>query len=119
MHRRRDAVGGEDDRLALRNLGLLVHEHGPARFEVTDDVQVVDDLLPHVDRRPVQIERPLDRLDGALDACAVAARRRQEDLPHHAASVALNQCQTSCPVSDTSRETEKPAARGVVAAGSP
>ena len=75
VHRRRDAVGREDDRRALRHLGLLVHEHGAAGLEIAYDMQVVDDLLAHVDRRPVQIERPLDGLDGALDACAVAARR--------------------------------------------
>ena len=46
-------------------------------------MQVVDDLLAHVDRRPVELERLLDRLDGALDAGAVAARRREEDLLDH------------------------------------
>ena len=56
VHRRRDAVRREDDRLALGHLGLLVDEHGAARLEVADDVQVVDDLLAHVDGRPVQVE---------------------------------------------------------------
>ena len=44
-----------------------------------DDVLVVDDLLAHVDRRAVQVERVLDRLHGAIDARAVAARRREQD----------------------------------------
>ncbi len=76
-------MGGEHDRRALRHLGLLVDEDGAARLEVADDVEVVDDLLADVHRRPVQVERLLDRLDGALDAGAVAARRGEEDLAHH------------------------------------
>jgi hypothetical protein len=36
-------------------------------------VEIVDDLLAHVDRRSVVVERQLDRLDGALHAGAVAA----------------------------------------------
>jgi hypothetical protein len=73
-------VGGEHDRRALRHLGLLVDEDGAARLEVADDVEVVDDLLADVDRRPVEVERLLDRLDRALDAGAVAAGSRQEHL---------------------------------------
>ena len=58
VHRRRDAVRGEDDRLALRHLGLLVDEDRAARLEVADDVQVVDDLLAHVDRRRRRARAP-------------------------------------------------------------
>ena len=65
---------GEDHGLALGDLGLLVDEHGAARFEIADDVQVMDDLLAHIDGRPVEIERLLHGLDGAFDAGAVAAR---------------------------------------------
>ena len=68
MHRRRDAVRREDDRLALRHLVLVVDEDRAARLEVAHDVEVVDDLLAHVDGRPVQLERALDRLDRPLDA---------------------------------------------------
>ena len=76
---RRDAVGGEDDHLALGHLGLLVDEDRAALLELLDHVLVVDDLLAHVDRRAVQVERVLDRLHGAIDARAVAARRREQD----------------------------------------
>ena len=86
VHRRRDAVRGEDDGRALRHLGLLVDEHRAARLEVADDVEVVDDLLADVDGRPVEVERLLDRLDRALDAGAVAAGRREEDLLDHGGS---------------------------------
>ena len=94
---------GEDDRLPLGDLGLLIDEHGSARLEIADDVQVVDDLLADVDGRPVQVERLLDGLDGALDPGAIATGRREQDLPHHGASVPLE-------------KKERPAARGVVAA---
>ena len=77
VNRRCDAVGGEHDGRALRNLGLLVDEDGAACLEVADDVEVVDDLLADVDRRPVEVERLLDRVDRALDPGAVAARGRR------------------------------------------
>ena len=76
---RRDAVGGEDDQLALGDLGLLLDEDRAALGELLDHVLVVDDLLAHVDGRPVHVERLLDRLHGAVDARAVAARRREQD----------------------------------------
>ena len=46
------------------------------------DVLVVDDLLAHVDGRPVQLERALDGLDGTVDAGAVAARGGEQELLH-------------------------------------
>ena len=52
---------------------LVLDEDGAASLEVADDVQVVHDLLADVDRRAVEAERLLDRLDRALDAGAVAA----------------------------------------------
>jgi hypothetical protein len=39
----------------------------------------VHDLLADVDRRAVLLERLLDGLDGPVDACAVPARRGQQD----------------------------------------
>ena len=68
VHARRDAVGGEDDGLALGHLGLLLHEDRAALAQLLDHVLVVHDLLAHVHGRPVELERALDRLDGAVDA---------------------------------------------------
>jgi len=59
-----------------------------ASLELAHDVEVVHDLLADVDRGAVQLERALDRLDRPLDAGAVAARRSEEHLPQHAASLA-------------------------------
>ena len=55
----------------------------PRRLEVAHDVGVVDDLLAHVDGWAVQLERPLDGLDGALDPGAEPARRREKHSLHH------------------------------------
>jgi hypothetical protein len=76
---RSDAVGGEDDHLALRHLGLLLDEDRPPLLELAHDVLVVDDLLAHVDRLAVERERVLDGLDGTIDARAVAPRCREQD----------------------------------------
>ena len=62
---------------------LVLDEDRAALLELLHDVQVVDDLLADVDRRPVQLERPFDRLDRPLDSGAVAPRRCEEDLSHH------------------------------------
>ncbi len=79
VNRRGDAVGGEDDQGALGHLGLLLDEDRAALRELLDDVLVVDDLLADVDGRPVQVERLLDGLDGAVHPGAVAAGRGQQD----------------------------------------
>ena len=72
--RRRDAVRAEDDVRALGHLVDLVDEDRARRLELGHDVDVVHDLLAHVDRRAVVLERLLDGDDGAVDAGAVAAR---------------------------------------------
>ena len=79
VDRRGDAVGGEDDELALGDLGLLLDEDRAPLRQLLDHVLVVDDLLAHVDRRAVHVERVLDRLHGPVDARAVAPRRREQD----------------------------------------
>ena len=48
-------------------------------LERVDDVFVVDDLVAHVDRRAVDLERPLDHVDRAHDAGAEAARSAEND----------------------------------------
>ena len=79
VHDRRHAVRGEDRDRPLGDLGLAVDEDRAALAQPLDDVLVVDDLLAHVDGRPVALERALDRLDRAIDARAVAARRGEKD----------------------------------------
>ena len=81
VDRRGDAVGGEDDHLALGHLGLLLDEDRSALRELLDDVLVVDDLLADVDRRAVASSALLDRLNRPVDPCAVAARGGQRMQP--------------------------------------
>ena len=59
----------------------LLDEDRAARLEVGHDVLVVDDLLAHVDRRAVQVERLLDGDHRPVDAGAVAARRGEQHGP--------------------------------------
>ena len=85
----RDAVRREDDQLALGNLVLGLDEHRAARLEVADDMDVVDDLVAHVDRRPVLLEQLLDDVDRAHHSCAEAPGRGDENaLAHDRASSA-------------------------------
>ena len=68
-------MGGEDGGRALGDRVVeLLDEDRAALAQLGHDVLVVDDLLAHVDRRAVELERALDGLDGAIDAGAVAAR---------------------------------------------
>jgi hypothetical protein len=70
----RDAVGGKDDREAVGNLVEVGDEDGAFRLQAVDDELVVDDLVAHVDRRAVALQRQLDDADRPVDAGAEAAR---------------------------------------------
>ena len=86
VDRRRDAVGGEDGDRALGDRVVeLLDEDRAALAQLLDDVLVVHDLLAHVDRRAVELERALDGLHGAVDAGAVAARGGEQELLEGAA----------------------------------
>ena len=73
-HRRRDAVGGEHADRAGRDVVLVVDEDGAEPLEPLDHMVVVDDLVAHVDRRPVLLQQDLDDLDRAVDSGAERAR---------------------------------------------
>jgi len=83
VHGRGDPVGRQDHGLALGHLALVLDEDRAPRLEVADDVRVVHDLLADVDRPAVEIEQLLDRVHGPLHACAVPARRSQENALDH------------------------------------
>src|SRR5512144_48507 len=73
-----------EDRNGVRgHFRKLFNETGATRLQRIDDPFVVHDFVPHVDRRPVFVERALDNLNRTYDACAETARRRQNNL-HHA-----------------------------------
>ncbi len=80
-HRLGDAVGGENHRLpGLRNFVEVLHEDRALRLEAVDDIAIMDDLMPHVDRRAIFGERQLDDLDSPVHPGAEAARAAEEDL---------------------------------------
>ena len=72
-HLLRHAVRAEDHGGAGRHLVELLDEDRALGAQVVDHVLVVHDLVAHVDRRAVQLERALHDLDRALDAGAEAA----------------------------------------------
>ncbi len=79
-HRLRHAVRGEDHRPVVRHFAELVDEDRTHLLEAVDDESVVDDFVPHVDRRPEPLQCELDDLDRPVDARAKAARRGNEDV---------------------------------------
>ena len=79
-HRFRHAMGGEHHRrIGVGNLVEFLDEDRALGLQAVDHVAVMHDLVPDIDRRAVQRERPLDRIDGAHHAGAEAARRAQDD----------------------------------------
>ncbi len=61
LHGLRHAVRREHDGRAARHLVELVDEHRALPLQVLDDGPVVDDLVAHVDRRPMQRRAPARR----------------------------------------------------------
>ena len=72
-------MGGDHEHALLGDLVDLVDEDRSQPFEALHDVAVVDDLLAHVDGRPVALEGALHDVDGALDAGAERAGPGQGD----------------------------------------
>ncbi len=78
-HGFRYAVSRKDDGHALGHGVQLLDEAGAHGLQALDNEAVVNDLVAHIDRRAVFLERALDDLHGALDAGAKAARRRKQE----------------------------------------
>ncbi len=76
----RNAMGAEHGDRAFGNFVHLGHEHGTARPELLHHMGVVHDLVPHVDRCTMDLQRPLDNLDSADHASAEAARIGHQNL---------------------------------------
>jgi hypothetical protein len=64
----------------FRHARQLLHEDGPALAQGATNVAVVDDLVPHVDRRPVQLQRQVDDIVARSTPAQIAARAGQEDV---------------------------------------
>src|SRR5262249_50789395 len=70
LDRAGDAMRGEDDGAVRRHLRQLLHEYGSEAPQTLDDVMIVDDLVPDVDRTAEQLDRALDDVDRPIDPCA-------------------------------------------------
>ena len=71
--------------LPRRHLRELLDEYRAQGAQPLHHVAVVHHLVAHVDRRPEELERTLDDIDGAVDAGAEAARIGEQYL-HQARS---------------------------------
>src|SRR6266540_2075214 len=67
-----------DGCVGIWNFVELFNEDRALGLEALDHIAVMHDLVAHVDRRAVAGERLLDRIDGAHDTGAEAARRAQQ-----------------------------------------
>ena len=62
------------------NLGQVLDEDRALGPQAFDDVAIVHDLMADVDRRAIERQRPLDRVDGANHPGAEAAGGAKVDL---------------------------------------
>ncbi len=88
LDRAGDAMRAEDRHAARRDLVDLVDEPRALGAQPLDDVTVVDDLVPDIDRRAVFLDRALDDLDRAFDSGAKPSGLCQHHS-HHVASIGL------------------------------
>ncbi len=72
-------MGAEHGDGAFRHLVELIDEDRATLAQILDHMAVMDDFVPHIDRRTVFDERPLHDIDRADDARAEAAGLSQED----------------------------------------
>jgi hypothetical protein len=85
LHGRRNAVRREDHGRVVGHLVELVDEYRPQAPQAIDHVHVVDDFVPHVDRRAEQRDGAFDDVDGTVDAGTETTRVGEQDL--HAVAV--------------------------------
>jgi hypothetical protein len=64
----------------------VVDEHRTHAFEPADDMVVVDDLVPDVNRRPVCLEQAFDNLNCPIHSGAEAPRCSKKNPTHGATS---------------------------------
>src|SRR5205814_6540150 len=77
LHAPRHAMGAENGDGTRRHLGEILDEDCAFVLQAFDHVFVVNDLVPHIDRRAIFFERTLDNLDRANDTRAKAAGLRK------------------------------------------
>src|SRR3569833_819930 len=73
-------MSGKNDDVASRDISQFLDEDGSLVAQILDDVGVMHDLMPHINRRAELRKRALDDFDCAVDAGAKAARLRQQNF---------------------------------------
>ena len=76
----RHAMRAEDRHRPVGNFGDVLDEARAFGLQGFDHVFVMDDLMPHIDRRAVFLQRALDDVDRPHDAGAEAARLGQHHI---------------------------------------
>ena len=72
----------EDDRRALRNLFKLLDKDRALGSETVDHSPVVNNLMPHIDRRAEPLQRNLDNANGPIDpGTEPAGRGKMKEFP--------------------------------------
>src|SRR3546814_1098822 len=70
----------EDNRDAIGDLIERFDENRALRLQRVNDIAVVHNLVPDIDRRAIFLQREFDDADRAIDAGAETARRRDQNL---------------------------------------
>src|SRR3546814_1448332 len=70
----------EDNRDAIGDLIERFDENRALRLQRVNDIAVVHNLVPDIDRRAIFLQREFDDADRAIDAGAENARRRDQHL---------------------------------------
>src|SRR6185437_14046243 len=78
-----DAVGTKNRYCIRRYFRKVFYKVRPTCLECVDHAFIVHDLVAHINRRPILVERPFDNLDRANDARTKPARF-SENHPHTA-----------------------------------
>src|SRR6202023_4097683 len=75
-----DAMGAENRHRIRRHFGQILDEARALGLEALDHVLVVHDLVAHIDRGAIFLQRAFDDLDGADDAGAETAGLSQDNF---------------------------------------
>ena len=73
FHGSGDAMGAKDSDRERRHLRQILDKDCAFVLKAFDHVFIVDDLVPHIDRRAIFLERALDDLNRTYNACAKSA----------------------------------------------
>src|SRR3546814_882907 len=79
-HRLGHAMRGKHHNGARRRFVQFVDENGALLPQVLNHIAVMDNFVPHINWRAMQLERPLDNIDGAVDTGAKPPGLGQYDV---------------------------------------